>query len=53
VEILEKVQGRAAKMIRELEHLFYEERLRELDLFSLERAPGRPHCDLPLLQRSL
>ena len=37
MELLEKFQKRFTEMIRELDHLPYEDRLKELGLFSLEK----------------
>ncbi|KAJ7415617.1 hypothetical protein BTVI_37796 [Pitangus sulphuratus] len=44
IDLLERIQTRATKMIRGLEYLSYEDRLRQLGLFNLEKT--RPWEDL-------
>ena len=40
-------------MIKELEHLSYEERQGDLGLFSLKKALRRPSCGLLVLEKRL
>ena len=50
VELLKGVQRRATKMIQGLEHLSYEDRLRDL---GLEKAAERPHRGLSVVEGSI
>ncbi|GAB0205882.1 mitochondrial enolase superfamily member 1 [Grus japonensis] len=53
MELLDWVQRRVTKMIRGLEHPSYEDRLRELGMFNLDKALWRPYCGLSIVKGNL
>ena len=52
MNLLEQVQ-RTTKVVKELEHLCYEDRLRKLRLFREGEALRRPYRGLPIPKGSL
>ncbi|PKU32938.1 hypothetical protein llap_16759 [Limosa lapponica baueri] len=53
MDLLELISIGARKVVRGLEHLSCEDRLKQLGWFSLEKAPGRPYCALSVSEGDL